>query len=181
MLLDIILVALLVLACIKGFRRGLIVGLFSFIAIIVALAAAMKLSNLVANYLGENVNLSDRWLPFISFAIIFIVFVLLIRLLANLIQKTVELAMLGWLNRLGGMLLYIVIFLIVYSVILFYAEQLHLINETTIHNSVTYSFVQPWGPKVINGIGSVIPYFRDMFGGLEDFFERIAKTREVKA
>ena len=175
MLLDIIFLILLVLAVIKGYQRGLIVGLFSLVAIIVALAAAMKLSAVVAAYMGDNVKIAEQWLPVISFAIVFIVMVLLIRLGANLLQKTAELAMLGWLNKLGGILFYLVIYTLVYSVLLFYAEQVRIIQASTIERSVTYSFVQPWGPRTINGVAAVIPFFKDMFAGLEQFFDGVSR------
>ena len=57
MLLDIILLVLLILAVIKGYQRGLIVGVFSLIAIIVGLAAASKLSTVVAEYIGKAVKI----------------------------------------------------------------------------------------------------------------------------
>ena len=175
MLLDIILLVLLILAVIKGYQRGLIVGVFSLIAIIVGLAAAIKLSTVVAEYIGKAVKISDTWLPVISFAVVFILVVLLIRLGANMLQKTVEIALLGWVNRLGGILLYIAIYLIVYSVILFYVEQVNLIQPATIQNSVSYTFIQPWGPRVINGFALVIPFFKGMFTELQSFFEGVAQ------
>ena len=67
MLIDLLLLILAVFAIIKGFSRGLIVGIFSLLAIIIGLAAAMKLSLVVAGWLGESVNVSERWLPVISF------------------------------------------------------------------------------------------------------------------
>ncbi len=175
MFLDLVFLVLLVLAIIKGYQRGLIVGVFSFIAIIIALAAAMKLSLIAAGYIGEAVNMSSRWLPLVSFAIVFILVVLLIRVVANLIQKTVELSMLGWLNKLGGIIFYLAIYILVYSVVLFYAEQVKLIQDAAIQNSVTYTFVQPWGPEVIEGFASVVSIFKGMFNELELFFDGVAK------
>ncbi len=100
--------------------------------------------------------------------------VLLVRLGAKAIEKTVQIAMLGWVNRIGGIIFYIVIYTIVFSVLLFYAEQMKLLQQETIDRSVTYSFVQPWGPKAINGFGSIIPVFKDVFGELEEFFGKLA-------
>lgn len=174
MLLDIILAVILILAIIKGYQRGLIVGVFSLIAVIIGLAAAIKLSTVVAAYIGKAIKVSDAWLPVISFAVVFIIVVLLIRLGANMLQKTVEIALLGWVNRLGGILLYVAIYLIVYSVILFYIEQVKLVQPATIKNSVTYTFIQPWGPRVINGFATVIPVFKDMFADLQSFFSGVA-------
>ena len=175
MLIDLILVILLILAAIRGYRRGLIVGVFSFIAIIIGLAAAIKLSAVVANYVGASVKISDQWLPVISFAIVFIIVVLLIRWGANLIQRTVEITMLGWVNRLGGVVFYAAIYIIVFSVLLFYAGQIHLIQPATIEKSATYAYLQPWGPRVINSFAAIIPFFRDMFAELTGFFDGIAQ------
>jgi len=175
MFLDLLFVIILVLAIFKGYQRGLIVGIFSFVAVIIGLAAAIKLSTVVAGYIGETIKVSNEWLPVISFAVVFILVVVLIRLGANMIQKTVEISMLGWVNRLGGILLYIAIYGMVYSVVLFYAEQLKLLQPDTIEKSVTYSYVQPWGPKIINGFASVVPVFKDMFTELESFFDGVAQ------
>lgn len=149
-------------------------GVFSFLAVILGLAAAVKLSALAAGYIGKAVNVSDRWLPVISFLAVFIVVVLLVRVGANAIQRTVEFAMLGWVNRLGGVLLYAILFTVAYSIFIFYAEQLSIIKQDTIQRSLTYSFVQPWGPGAIDALGSVIPFFKGVFGELSAFFDNIS-------
>jgi membrane protein required for colicin V production len=178
MFLDIVFAVIVIVAIIKGIQRGLIVGLFSFLAIIIGLAAAIKLSAVAAGYIGKAIKISDAWLPLISFAIVFIVVILLVRLGANLIQKTVEIAMLGWVNRLGGILFYLAIYIIVYSVLLFYAEQINLLQPDAAKESVTYGWIQPLGPKVIDGFADVFPFFKNMFKDLEKFFEGIAHKIE---
>ncbi len=175
MIIDVILIFLLILAIIKGFRQGLIVALFSMLAFIIGLAAAMKLSVVVAGYIGKAVKISDKWLPIISFAVVFLIVVLLVRLGAGFIQKTIELAMLGWVNRLGGILLYACLYVFIFSVLIFYADQLNFIKPETKTDSVTYSYIQPWGPKLIEGLGKIIPVFKGMFNDLEDFFDSVSK------
>lgn len=174
MILDILFSVLLVLAVLRGYRQGLIIGLFSLVAVIIGLAAAMKLSVVAAGWIGSEVNVAEEWLPLISFVAVFIVVVLLIRLGAKAIESAVEVVMLGWLNKLAGMLLYAVIFTLIFSVLLFYAEQMQLLQPATIRESVTYEYIQPWGPKVIDGFGSLIPLFKDMFEELQEFFERVS-------
>lgn len=174
MTIDIILIVALIFAIIKGYQRGLIVAVFSVLAFIIGIAAAMKLSTVVAGYVGKSVKVSDHWLPVISFAVVFLIVVLLVRWGALLIQKSVQFAMLGWINRLGGILLYIGLFIVIFSVLIFYAEQVNLIKPETKNASVTYSYIQPWGPKVIDGFGKIIPVFKGMFNDLQDFFGNIS-------
>lgn len=173
MLIDIIFAVIIVLACFKGYQKGLIIAIFSLVAFIVGLAAALKLSTAVAGWLGSSTNLSARWLPFIAFILIFFVVVLLVRLGAGLIEKTVQAVMLGWANRLGGVIFYAVLYTIIFSIFLFYAEKVQLLQASVIQSSQTYPYIQPWGPKVIDGFGTVIPWFKDMFTELEKFFSRI--------
>ncbi len=175
MSIDILFGILLLIAVVKGWRRGLVIAVFSVIALIVGLAAAMKLSTVVAAWLKDSTNISVQWLPFISFAIVLIGVVLLIRWGANLIEASLEVTLMGWLNRLGGMVLYILIYTLAFSVLLFYAAQLKLLNEDTIAQSVTYSKIQPLGPMVINTFGRLVPWFKDMFTELEGFFTQIAQ------
>jgi len=174
MILDIVFAVIVIFAIIKGYRRGLIVGFFSLIAIVIGLAAAIKLSAVVADYIGKAVKISDRWLPVISFALIFLVVVLLVRLGANAIQKLTESVMLGWVNRLGGIIFYIIIYTTIFSVLIFYGEQLKIIQPAVKDKSVTYSFIQPWAPRAINTIGAVIPVFKNMFTDLENFFGTVS-------
>ncbi len=175
MIIDIIFGILLLLAVIKGWRRGLIIAVFSVIAIIVGIAAAMKLSTVVAAWLKDSTSVSVQWLPFLSFAIVLIGVILLIRWGANLIEASLEVTLMGWVNRLGGMLLYIIVYTLAFSVLLFYATQLKLLNESTIAQSVTYSKIQPLGPMVIDTLGKLVPWFKDMFTELEGFFAHIAQ------
>ena len=175
-MLDIVVAILIFLAIYKGYQRGLIIGIFSLIAIVIGLAAAIKLSAVVAGYVGNTMNISGEWLPVISFAIVFIIVLLLVRLGANAIEKGFEVAMLGWLNKLGGVLLYAAIYITVISVLVFYAEQLHILKQESIDKSVTYSFIQPWGPKLINGLAFIIPFFADMFNELKEFFAGVSKS-----
>jgi membrane protein required for colicin V production len=165
----------MILAIFKGLSKGLIMGIFSLLAFLIGIAAAIKLSVIVADYLGKNGMGATKWLPFISFLLVFIVVILLVGLGAKLIKKIVDLALLGWLDRLGGMFLYILIYIIIFSVLLFFADKLHLVKTAEIENSACYTYVSPWGPKIINNLGAIIPLFKDMFSQLEQFFGSIAQ------
>jgi membrane protein required for colicin V production len=173
MFIDIITVILLVMAVFKGLRKGLVVAIFSFLAFLIGLAAALKLSTLMAEYIGSNVAVSQRWLPFIAFFVVFLIVVLLVRLGARAIEGTMRVLQLGWLNRIGGVVLYILIYFFIYSILLFYATQLHLLKKETIDASATYGFIEPLAPWVLEILGTVLPFFRHMFDELLQFFGKV--------
>lgn len=173
MLIDVTFAIIMVLAIIKGFSKGLIVGIFSLLAFIIGLAAALKLSALVAQYLENSTGATAMWLPVLSFALVFILVALLVRLGAALIRKTISLAMLGWADRIGGIIFFMIIYTIIFSIFLFFADKTSLIKPETILTSRVYNYVSPWGPSVINNLGKIVPVFKDLFIQLQEFFEKI--------
>lgn len=168
MIIDIIYLLLIIAAVIKGYDRGFIVAVFSHIAIIIGLAAALKLSAGLAELLLKSTSL--RWVPFFSFILVMVGVVFIVRLIAGLIQKSVRLIMLGGIDRLGGILLYAALYTTIFSVVLFFAGKIHLLPNDIDNTSKTYGFIAPWGPTIINGVGVVLPWFKDMFSQLEAFF-----------
>lgn len=179
MWIDIIVVLLVVLACIKGYKKGLILALFSIIAFIIGLTAALKLSTAVAGQLKDSINVSAKWLPFISFLAVFLITVLLVRGGGKLIEKTFQLVLLGWVNRIGGIILYAALYMIILSVFLFYVSKLQLLQPQFIQASATYPYIAPLGPKFIGIFGKVIPIFKDMFTELESFFDHISHKMTI--
>lgn len=174
MFIDIIVVVLLAMAVFKGMRNGLVLAVFSFLAFIIGLAAALKLSTAAAAYLGSNTNISQRWLPFLAFAVVFLIVVFLVRLGAKALEGVLRVAMLGWLNRIGGILLYAFLYLFILSILLFYAEQLHILKPASFEASVSYPYIHSVGPKVIGALGYLLPFFKNMFAELEGFFAGIS-------
>jgi len=173
MIIDIIFLVSMALAVIKGFQKGLIIALFSIIAFVAGIAAALKLSALVSEWLSQSTNINVKWIPFIAFILIFFIVVLIIRWSAKLIEKAVEFAFLGWVNKIGGILLFAVLYTLIMSVLLFFALQLHVFTEQTIAESKTYIYIQPWGARVIDSLGTIIPLFKNVFAELQTFFEKI--------
>lgn len=174
MSIDIIFLILAAFAVIKGLSRGFIIAVFSLIGVVVGVAAAMKLSYIVANWLQPSLHTEGIWLPVVSFMIVMFGVILLVRWIANLLQAAIKIAMLGWLNKLGGVVLYLFIFFIVYSILLFYLTQMKIISAETINASKTYNLVEPFGPTAVDMVSYIIPVFKDIFHQLSDFFGSIA-------
>lgn len=174
MLIDVIFLILIVMAIFKGISKGFIVAIFSLLALVIGLAAALKLSAVVAVHLRNSMNVGGYWLPFLSFLIVFIAVGFLIRFVAAIIKKAVSVAFLGWADTLAGIILYALMYTLAFSVILFFATRIHLISETAQKASRTYSFIEPFGPKVMSALGKFIPFFSHMFADLTHFFDGVS-------
>ena len=173
-MIDIFFYIILVLAILRGWRKGLILSLFSLVCGLVGLAAAVKLSSIVATHMKSDLHMTTRWLPVISFILVFILIVLIIAWLGKILEKLIKWVLLEWLNKLGGILLLLVLYLSVYSIILFYGTETQIISKHAVHESHFYHLIAPFGPAVIRFITGFIPFGQDMFISLEGFFDRIA-------
>ncbi len=173
MAIDVLFLLFMVLAIYKGLKRGFIIAVLSAAALIIGIAAAIKLSAVAAGYGRAHWHLSSRWLPVLAFILVFLAVVIGVRALALLAEKAVDLTLMGWLNKLAGVILYAVVYTIVLSVLLFYAREVHILSAKTISASVVYPWVKPWGPVVIDEFGKFVPWFKGMFTQLEEFFGRL--------
>jgi membrane protein required for colicin V production len=181
MIIDVLAVVLLVLGVLKGYNKGLIVAVFSLVGCLVGLAAAVKLSAVVAAYLGKHTGDAQKWLPILSFGLVFVAAVLLVRLGAAMVEKAVKVALMGWANKLGGILLFVLLYATMLSVVLFYAQQIRLLSAQAIADSRLWPFLQPLGPAAISTIGALIPLFENLFETLESFFGQMTENNAPKA
>lgn len=175
MSIDIIYFLLLAVALTKGYRKGLIVAVFSMAALLIGIVAALKLSGAVAGLLKDEFSPLGFWAPAVAFLLVFISVLLLIRLFAGIIETAVSAIQLGWLNKLGGAAIYAAMTTLSFSVFLFFGGQMHLIGQETIDTSITYSFIAPWGPKTIEGLSVVFPSLKDLFFEMEAFFRQLSE------
>jgi membrane protein required for colicin V production len=171
MVIDIIFLVFVLAAILKGLQRGLIIAVFSFIACIAGLAAAIKLSAIVAGHLERDTHIIPaKWLPVLAFLLVFIGVALLIRWLADLLSNAINFVLLGWLNKIGGVAFYLALYIAIFSILLFYGTRSHFIPFRMITSSKVYDHVEPWGPTLINEFALVFPFFKDMFVQLSAFF-----------
>jgi membrane protein required for colicin V production len=173
MAIDIIFLAILVFAAIKGFKQGIIGALFSFAAFFIALAAALKLSAIVAEYLQESFDKPGPWWPFVAFLLVFLTVSGLISMAAKVLDKTLDMVMLGWVNSIGGFLIYAILYTLILSVAIFYFDQILHISEATKEQSKVYAYIEPWGQWSMDILGKLIPVFKDVFTDMQDFFEKV--------
>jgi membrane protein required for colicin V production len=128
----------------------------------------------VANYLADNTGIATKWLPVVSFLVVFIGVIIIINILAKMIEKAMEITMLGFVNRIGGVIFYVLIDTFIFSIVLFYANQLHFISDKTIADSFCYGYIEPLAPKVMEVLAGALPFLKNVFTDLEKFFSGIA-------
>lgn len=149
---DIILGILLILSAINGFRKGFIVELASLAALILGIWGAFEFSDITTDFLMENFNLHSKHINIISFVVTFIVIVILVHIVANVVNKLVEAMMLGFINRLAGLVFGLLKSALILSVILVIFEKIDkdvsILSERKKAESKLYEPIRNFAPSI---------------------------------
>lgn len=150
--LDIILIIPLLIAAYKGFSKGFIIEIAKLIALLVGVYGAMRFSHRVGAYLQTNLGWQSEHMGLISFAITFLLLVLIIHFIAKLLDKLADSIALGFVNNLAGSLFRVLKIGFILSVILFlinsFDKNEYLIASETKDNSILYRPVSKIAPSV---------------------------------
>ncbi len=159
-ILDIILLICFVPALIQGFRKGFISQIIAIISIIAGVWMSARFANMVSEWLSRYVNASEQLMRVISFILIFIAIIIGLFLLGKLLEGTIKLIMLGWLNRLLGVIFSLLkASLAVGLVIMAFCalnDTFKLVSEETLNASVLF-------PPLKSLAYSIFPYLKEMF------------------
>jgi membrane protein required for colicin V production len=160
MWLDILTGTLIIVAILQGIRNGLIKAVLSFFSFFIGLIVAYQLAGWVARQLKEYTKIESHWLPFISFVIVLLVVLFLIRWISGLLQQTAEVLMLGWLNKLLGIALYGFIYFTIWSALVYFLQILGVLEAAKIKDAYSYSYLQKWWPYCTEKMSLWLPFIK---------------------
>ncbi|MDT3357430.1 MAG: CvpA family protein [Bacteroidota bacterium] len=157
--LDIIILLCFIPAIITGLKKGLVTQIFEIVSVIAGAWLSYRFSGLLCKYLAPYIETSEPILHIIAFVIIMIVAVLFFRLIGKGVETIVKLVLLGWLNKLLGIVFAILkvglilgLIIIVFNTI---NAQVGIVKEEVLSSSVLYEPLK-------NAAYSVFPYFKEL-------------------
>ncbi len=157
--LDIIILICLAPAVIRGISKGFLEQAVSFAALFISVWAAFRFSLPVRAWLEGLTDLSPTILGVASFAIVLVGVSLGMVLLGKLLTRIIRLAMLGWLDRLLGVVFALLIALLILgvAVILFNTvnTRLSIVKPEVLEGSVLYGYIK-------DAAYTVFPYLKEL-------------------
>ena len=155
-LLDIGLGVILIWGAYTGFKKGLILSLASFVAIIAGALAAYYGSEAIATALASEVDWSSKKIAVAAFAIAFMGVVLIVHVLARILEKFLDLVALGFANKLSGAIFGMAKNALLMTFIIFGIKGIggNLIPEDIDNNCVIFPVVESIAPVIL-------PYWED--------------------
>ena len=159
---DYIILAILLLFMVLGYRKGIIIGLATIAALVLGIYIAVHFSNYLDATLVEHLHPSRKWLPILSFSITFILVVIAVMLVAKLTEKLVDVVGMGFFNHLGGAALGLAKGLILVSILIFIVNSVDsngkLISGKTRESSPVYKQAARVFPGLMKTFGGEIKF-----------------------
>lgn len=157
---DIIILACFLPAVVIGLKDGFVRQLVALSALILGLYLSVRFSAPVGQWITERWHLEPFWIKVISFSAIFIAVALVLSLLGKLLEKVLKITMLGWLNRILGLVFAIITTALVLGTIIYVVNSangmLEFIPEEKIAESRLYK-------PLLHLVETVFPYLKSLF------------------
>ena len=121
---------------------------------------AFQFAGFVSGLLKEYTKITSYWLPFISFLLVLLVVMIGLRWLTRILQQTADWLMLGWLNKLLGIVLYGFIYFTIWSALVYFLQILGVLEEVKMKDAYTYSYLQKWWPYCMDKMSQSLPFIK---------------------
>lgn len=170
MIFDILFLIFLGLGFWQGYKNGVIYSLFSMAGWFLGIIAALKFSYLVVNLLHGVVSWGPKTLAIISFGLVFLFVLILMRAIAWSLEQVLKAASMNLPNQIIGGFLHSLIGLYVLCVFIWFMNRLDVFPASQKEHSHVYPYISNLAPKVVSVTGKVVPVFRDSFTKLDQLF-----------
>lgn len=171
MWLDILTGTLFIIAILQGYRHGLIRAIISFCSLFIGLILAYQFAGWLAVQLKQHTKIETHWLPFISFVLIVLLVLFTLKWISGLLQQTAELLLLGWLNKLLGIVLYAFIYFTIWSALVYFLQILGVLEQDKMKDSYSYTYLQKWWPWCMDKMSHALPFIKNTMATFSNPFK----------
>lgn len=159
-ILDIIILICFIPAVINGLRRGLVAQVVSIISIILGVWLSFRFSSMLGKWLAQWFGgVSSEILDIASFTVILIVVIFALFAVGKIIEASIKIIMLGWLNKLLGLVFALLKCALILGLVIIMFNSVnsnfHIVKESTLSGSVLY-------PPLKDAAYSVFPYLKEL-------------------
>ncbi len=161
---DIVLLLLILVGAISGFRQGFLMALFSISALILGVLGALKLMATTVTWLSAKIDINETVLPYLAFAVVFIAIVIGVNLLGRLIKVSIDRTFLGKVDQAAGAGVGLLKAVFLLSVSLWILQALNInLPERWVGESWLLPRIESFAPGLTMWLADYIPFFEDIF------------------
>lgn len=186
---DLVVLILMLIALVNGYRKGLIQQLVGLAIIILSAIFGGKLAAYILPELNRFLDLSPNLARVLSFLLAFAAIAIVISLIGNLIQKFVNVILLSFVNRLLGSFIavgtLIFILSIILNLVLMLDKKENLISKEIKNESFFFERVEAVVPAVVpyldKELWEYIPenYREEIENKSDSIFQKTPRGKEI--
>lgn len=158
-ILDIIILICFVPALVQGLRKGFIAQVIAIISLILGIFLSFQFSTAVSDWLAQYIEGSGEVLKLVAFALILIGVIAALAALGKLLEGMLKIVMLGWVNKLLGVVFSFLKCALVVGLIIMAFNSLnntfHFVEEAELAKSTLY-------PPLKELAYTVFPYLKEL-------------------
>lgn len=143
-------------------EKGFIAQIIAIVSLILGAWLSYRFSNAVSGWIGQYIEGGEQLLNIIAFIVIFIVVILALFAVGKVLEASIKIIMLGWLNKLLGVVFSMIkcILILGLAIMAFNAlnETFNLVPEKKLAESLLYTPIK-------NITFSVFPYIKELLFG----------------
>ena len=167
---DFILLGILALGAIAGYRTGLILEIIGILALVLGIVGGIRLLHIGMDLLASWYDGFGPFLPIFAFLFIFVLISVLLNVLGRILKKRIDWRPLGAFDNIAGAGRGILKWALGLSLVLWVMSALGVgLPDSMMENSRVYPVVEGVAPKIVDLISAIFPGFRDMVEGLMEF------------
>lgn len=177
---DIIIVVPLVYAAWRGFKKGLIIEVFTLLALLVGIYAGIHFSDWTSARIEEYFDFDANYLPVIAFTVTFLAVGAMVFFAGKMLEQMIRVVNLSPINKIMGVVFGMLKMVYTLSILIIlletYDERGDFIPEKTKENSLLYAPVKLTASATIPAIEESTIWLRNNMQN--DFFEENDVTIE---
>jgi len=163
-----------------GFSKGILETVFKVFGYLIGAVAAIKFALPTQRFLEDAFNTENPTMYLLGLVLSFLLTIVLVRLVAKGFESVLERANINVINQIFGGLLVAGFMVLVYSLLLYFAQASNLISSKAEKESFTYEYLEEFPDKTWAFLGNMKDPLLEFWEGSVDFLDKVEDLSEKK-
>lgn len=180
MIIDLVFAIMALFGFYMGYSRGIIQTVFTFGSLFIGLLIAFKFAQHMTDFLSDIFSSTNPLMFIAGFLLSFVLTIIVIRMIARGLESILKSANINIVNRMIGGMFLSGVFILVLSVLTWFGDEAHLIDDRTKQQSMTYPYMQQYPTQVKEVAYKIQPTLVDFWNQGLDMLDRLETTNIEK-
>ena len=161
-----------------GFSKGILETVFKIFGYLIGIVAAIKFALPAQRFLEDAFDTENPTMYLVGLILSFLLTMMIVRLASNAVEGLLEKANINIINQIFGGLLVASFMVLVYSLLIYFAEASNLISNETQNQSFTYDYLEEFPQQTWSFLSYLKDPVLEFWEGSVDFLDKVGELTE---